>query len=325
LKSKITASAPGKLMLFGEHAVVYGRPCIVTAVDQRIRVSVQKLTEKELQIEAPDVGILNYKKNINKIGHGNDIPKGVRFIEYAIKNFKNKFGLPSGVKIETKSDFSSKFGFGSSSAATVATLKAVSELFRVKLTMKGLFDLSYKTVLGVQGVGSGFDLAAAIWGGTIYFVTGGKKIAPLNTGKLSLVIGYTGIKADTPTLVKKVGELCKNNKKETDKIFDIIGVIVEDAKKALLKGDFKKLGSLADINQGLLDSLGVSTKELFNLTAAAREGGAYGAKLSGAGGGDCMISFVNSRYRNAARRAIRIVGGTVLDVETGAEGVRIEK
>jgi mevalonate kinase len=312
-------------MLFGEHAVVYGRPCIVTAVDQRIRVSVQKLAERQLQIEAPDVGISEYKKDINKIGRGKNIPKGAMFIEYAVRNFKKKFGLPTGIKIETKSDFSSKFGFGSSSAAIVAALKAISELFQSKLTQRELFDLSYKTVLQVQGVGSGFDLAAAIWGGTIYFVGGGKKIIPIKLDSLPLVVGYTGIKADTSTLVKQVGSLFKTEKKIVEMIFETIENIVNSAKTAFPAKDYRKLGELMNLNQGLLDSLGVNTKELSDLIIAVRSKGAYGAKLSGAGGGDCMIALVDGKHKKDIEVAIIKAGGKVLDVKTGADGVRIEK
>lgn len=325
MKNEVTASAPGKLMLFGEHAVVYGKPCIVTAVDARIEVIVKKIIKPILSINAPEVGVINYKKDIDKLEKNKKILKGAKFIEFAVKNYRNIYGLTSGLAITTKSSFSSKFGFGSSSAVTVATLKAISELFKKRLSKKQLFDLSYKTILEVQGVGSGFDLASAIWGGTIYFVTGGKNISPINANNLPLMVGYTGVKADTSVLVKKVGEFCKDNKKETDKIFDLMEVVVEDARKAIVKGNYKKVGSLTNINQGLLDSLGVNTKELSDLIIAARNSGAYGAKLSGAGGGDCMICFVNSKRKNIVKNAIIKAGGTILSVKTGAKGVRIER
>lgn len=323
-KNKVTASAPGKLMLFGEHSVVYGKPCIVTAVNQRIWVSIQKLDERKLQISAPDVSVLDYKLNLDKAGLGKHIPKGAIFIEYAVRNFKNKFDLPTGIKITTKSDFSSKFGFGSSSATTVATIKALSELFKVRLSLKQLFDLSYETVLQIQGIGSGFDLAAAIWGGTLYFVGGGKKIVPIKTSKIPLIVGYTGIKADTATLVKKVGSFYKTKRKTVRKIFEMIEDIVSSAKIAFLKNDFKNLGELMNLNQGFLDSLGVNTKELSDLIFAARDGGAYGAKLSGAGGGDCMIALTGNRHKATVEHAIKKAGGTILDVKPGADGVKIE-
>lgn len=325
MKNKVAVSAPGKLMLFGEHAVVYGRPCIVTAVDQRIRVTAEKLASNELAVDAPEVGIKAYRKNIAELGDGAEIPKGVKFIEFAVKNFKNSFGLTGGVIISTKSDFSSEFGFGSSSAVTVAVVKALSELFQKKLSKKALFDLSYKTVLEIQGVGSGFDLAAAIWGGTLFFVGGGKVIKPLKTRGLPLVVGYTGVKADTTTLVHQVGELYKFQKAEVEGIFDSIEKTVEEAKVAIEDSNIEKLGELMNINQSLLAKLGVDSAKLDNLINAALGAGAHGAKLSGAGGGDCMIALVAKDKRSEVEKRITIAGGTVLSVETGAEGVRVEK
>jgi mevalonate kinase len=325
LKNKVTVSAPGKLMLFGEHAVVYGKPCIVTAVDQRIRLTAEKLASNELVVDAPDVGISGYRKDTGKLGVGMEIPKGVKFIEFTVKNFKNVYGLPGGVKINTKSDFSSEFGFGSSSAVTVAVVKALSELFQTKLSKKALFDLSYKTVIEIQGVGSGFDLAAAIWGGTLYFVGGGEVIKPFKTRSLPLVVGYTGIKADTATLIRQVGELYKSQKAEIEGIFDSIQEIVEAAKIAIEDSNLKKLGELMNANQNLLAKLGVNSSELNNLVTAALASGALGAKLSGAGGGDCMIAVVGKDKRKDVAEAIEKAGGQVIDINTNAEGVKIEK
>ena len=170
-------------MLFGEHAVVYNHPCLVTAVDQRIKATVSLLDQEEFQLEAPDVKVSNYIKKISQIGKG-DILKGAQFVEIAVKNFYYKYNLKKGIRIETSSEFSSEFGFGSSSASTVCVIKALSQIFGLSLSNKEIFDLSYKTVLDIQEKGSGFDVAAAVYGGTIYFLTGGEKIEPLNISNL---------------------------------------------------------------------------------------------------------------------------------------------
>ena len=133
--NKIIVSAPGKLMLFGEHAVVYDHPCLVTAVDQRMRATVEVLKTSDFELEASDVDVTNYKKPISELGKG-DIPKGAKFVEIAIKNIYEKFGLKKGLRVTTTSEFSSKFGFGSSSASTVCTIKALSKLFEKKLNRK---------------------------------------------------------------------------------------------------------------------------------------------------------------------------------------------
>ena len=291
---KIKASAPGKLMLFGEHAVIYNRPCLVTAVNKRISVEVSENNKNEIFVNAPDVGISKYRCQLCNLGKRKKMPKGLRFVEQGLINFYKEYGIKKAVKIKTKSEFSSKFGFGSSSAVTVALLMTLAKLWKIRIGKQKLFSLAYKTVLDVQGVGSGFDLATAIWGGTVYFVTGGKVILPIKTKKWPLIIGYTGIKADTPTLVRKVNHLYEKYPKIVNQIFDNMAQITKKAKREAKKQNYKILGELMNINQGLLDSLGVGIDRLSRLNSAARNAGAYGAKLSGAGGGDCMIALVRN-------------------------------
>lgn len=378
---QVTLSAPGKLMLLGEHAVVYGHPCIVTAVGQRMFLTAEIDKDPNFTFEAQDVGVHGHKKPMSGLGQG-VVEKNARFVELAVKNFFEyirhaEFSSASpkipkqvqddkiGVCITTKSEFSSTLGFGSSSAATVCAIKALCELFSVKLTNKDLFKIAYKTVLDVQGKGSGFDVAAAIYGGTLYFVTGGKKIdqliPPRHSGKrsrlnresasrideitdsgvaapgtvwnlaalprmteLPLVVGYSGMKADTVTLINQVADKAKRYPKVIENIYSSIEEIVKMAKIAFLKEDWVTLGELMNFNQGYLEALGVSTDKLSAMIHAARNAGAYGAKLSGAGGGDCMISLVTSNKQQVTR-AIEKAGGEVIDVETNAEGVRVEK
>jgi mevalonate kinase len=324
LNKRVEISAPGKLMLFGEHAVIYDRPCIVTAVDQRMRVSAELTGRKFIRIEAPDVGVKGYTEKIGSAAKSG-LPRGARFTGTAVRNFFDRYKIGSGVMIRTKSEFSSEFGFGSSSAVTAAVLKACSELFGIEISNKELFELSYKTVLDVQGLGSGFDLAAAIWGGTIYFKSGGVEIAPLNVNHLPLTVGYTGIKADTPTLVRHVADFYARDENLAGRIFDAMSEIVERARVSLSELDLENLGYLMNINQGLLDSLGVNNLELSKLIYGARQAGALGAKLSGAGGGDCMIALSPDPHKELVEQAVESLGGKVLKIKIGAPGVQREQ
>jgi mevalonate kinase len=311
-------------MLFGEHAVVYGQPCIVTAVNQRISISLKVRNDRNVRINAPDVSLTDYVEKIDDLGK-EGTPKGSRFISCAVKNFFEFSKVSFGLDIETKSDFSSKFGFGSSSAVTVAAIKALSQLIGKDMDNGQVFDLSYKTVLDVQGVGSGFDVAAAVWGKTIYFIKGGEKTESVQSSSLPLVVGYTGIKADTPTLVRQVADFYQQKKEFTSGLFTFIGKIVKESKTALTGGNFEKLGLLMNRNQEILQELGVSSPILDKLIQASLQAGAYGAKLSGAGGGDCMIAIVSPQTKHSVERAIEGSGGEVLRVQTQAEGVRSEK
>lgn len=322
--NKVTVSAPGKLMLLGEHAVVYNHPCLVTAVDQRMWATVEVINEPIFELHAPDVKLIDYRKLISKIGYG-EIPKEAKFVEMAVKEIL-RFAQNDrvGVRVTTKSEFSSQFGFGSSSASTVCTIKAVSEILGFNLTNKEVFDLSYKTVLGIQGKGSGFDIAAAVYGGTLYFVTGGKVIEPLKIDLLPLVVGYSGVKADTVSLINKVKESFVNRQDKLNAIFNGIENLVNQGKEALIKMNWQTLGNLMNKNQDLLKELGVSIEKLDNMIKGALSAGAYGGKISGAGGGDCMIATTTENKKLAVEEAIIHAGGKVINVETNAEGVRVE-
>lgn len=301
---KIKVSAPGKLMLFGEHAVVYNRPAIVTAVSSRIHVEIEKI-KSGFKIEFPQV-------------------KDVRFVDETIRVFRKYYPFDFGLWIKTKNDFSTQYGFGSSSAVTVALLYGLSKIIGKNLTKNEIFKLGYEINLNVQGVGSGFDIAAATYGKTLYFLTGGKIIEEIKIGDLPLIVGYSGIKADTPLIVKKLKEKIKRNQKKYEKIFDEIADIVKMVKNFLLKKDWQKVGELMNKNQQLLKDLGVSTDKLDKMCQAAIENGAFGAKLSGAGGGDCMIALAPKERFEAVKKGITKVGGEIIEVNANAQRVILE-
>ena len=317
----VTTSAPGKLMLFGEHAVVHKRPCLVMSVDSRMNVSLNRRKDGKINLNAPDLKIKDYCFPL--VDLKNSHPKETQFVLAAIKNFFEKYKIKSGLEIKTKSKISSKYGLGSSSAVTVSTIKGLAELFKIKITKKELFDLSYKTVLDIQGVGSGFDVAAAVYGGILYFIIGGKTIEEIRAERIPILVGYTGIKADTPTLVKMISKRLLNEPKKINKIFDEIKKIVDLAKVEIENSNWKRVGELMNLNQDLLRDLGVSSEKLEDLIKAALKAGAWGAKLSGAGGGDCIITMAEKENYDKIKKAIEKAGGKIISVKFPAEGVKI--
>jgi len=317
----VTTSAPGKLMLFGDHAVVYDRPCIVTAIDQRIKVTVTRIQTTEFILHAPEVHLPNYSVPIAELR--TNTPKGALFLETLYAHFLERFPQIGGIEIQTTSDFNSSFGFGSSSASTVAFCRGLSELFEILLTKKELFDLCYQTVLSVQGVGSGFDIASAIWGGTIYYVKPASVVEQLDAKEMPLIVGYTGIKADTATLIKQVADQRNKHFAEVEKIFDQIADITESAQLAISGEDWSQTGQLMNSQHKLLKKLHVSSRELNTLISASVEFGAFGAKLSGAGGGDCMIALTDLENEVKVTEAIEAVGGEIMNVKMHAVGVQV--
>jgi len=322
----VTASAPAKLMLYGEHAVVYGVPCVVTAVDLRVRVSVALRRDDRVTIRTPMLAE-SFTIRTDEVMCGAPVPPAVHFVVAALRACWQTTA-PCGLDLHTRADFSHSYGLGSSSAVTVATVKALNAATGASLDAQQVFRLSYDAVLDAQrGIGSGYDVAAAAFGGTLYYITPGDVIEPLTREELPLVIGYSGIKASTTEWVRRVAELRERHPALVQHIWRLTQDLVDEARGALMRRDWAACGRLMDINHGLLSALGVSTGPLDSLVHAARAAGAYGAKLSGAGGGDCMIALADEDRRSSVTAALNGSGlpaAGVVTVRTGAEGVRIE-
>lgn len=298
----IKTSAPGKLLLLGDYSVVYGHPCIVTAVDKRLYVEASIIDAQEDLINTPQV-------------------KESRFVLETIAYMKEQFQLSQSIQINTKGDFSHQVGLGSSSAVTVATVEAINQLFKLHLTKKDIFTISYRVNLLIQGVGSGFDIAAATYGKTIRYVKGGVELKELSLSSLPLVVGYSGIKADTPYYIRKVAEAFKQRQMELNELFASMHSLVDEATSALQNSDFQTVGNCFNEGHGILQKLGVSIPKLDSMVNSARNAGAWGAKLSGAGGGDCMIALVPPDRTQKVKDAIERVGGEIIMVGLQANGV----
>lgn len=325
---QIRVSAPGKLMLLGEHAVVHARPCLVTAMDARLymTLALDSPDSDMLTIHAPDVGVDALQRPLHEaFSGGQALDKGTRFIESAVAVFREHRPFNRGVRITTQSDFSSQLGLGSSSATVACTLFGLAQMFGVQLTPRALFDLGLQAIFRVQQTGSGFDLASTIYGGTLYYHSAEpREIVPLNVPHLPLMAAYTGVKADTPTFVRRVGERMAHWPATIERMFDVMAEMVEQGREALIRSDWVRLGELFDIQHGLAHALGVDTPETVRLVFAAREAGAYGAKLSGAGGGDCIIVLAPEDRRDALTAALQAAGGELVDIAPNAPGVRLE-
>jgi len=282
----ISASASGKLFLFGEHAVVYGYPAIVLSLDKKITVNVERtLVDRDLIFVSKDTNDRLIKKTLEI------------FREVATK----ASGGGSNLKIISKADFSDKLGLGSSSAVVVATIKALSKFYDLNLSNKEIFDLSYKAILSTQPGN----------GGIIYYQKPGK-INLMSGVSLPLIIAYSGEKAESGKQIEKVRRLYLSKTKETRQIFEDIALIVNEAEKSIKDKDFVYLGKLMMKNHKLLKQLNISTKKLDSLVDVAAAAGAYGAKLSGAGGGDCIIALAAENKRQQVCQKINEVGGIIL-------------
>ena len=311
-------------MLFGEHAVVYGYPCIVTAVNLRYSVTMERVQGPTIAIDTPVMRKFgqHFSAPIDTILRQTQYPRAAAFVLAAVKRFHNQYPFEGGLTIQTDGPEIS-YGLGSSSAVTVASIAALAELFKVTVSSAEVYTMAVDAVLEVQGKGSGFDVASAIYGGTLYFEKGGKVIEPLEVPELPIVIGFSGDKVSTTNLIDQVAGLKARHPETVEGIFEVMHEIVWQASRFLDIQDWESLGDLMNINQGLLDGLGVSTPQLAKQIFAARKAGAFGAKLSGAGGGDCMFALVDPGKKQQVSEAIEKAGGNLVGLNTGVNGVRI--
>lgn len=318
---KIIISSPGKLMLFGEHAVVYGQHCLVVAINEYLKTSLTKIPQKKLIIDFCE---LHHEVVIDEIDK-NNFHDLFKFVESVVFNFYQKFPQKIGVKINVLRHFSCDYGFGSSAAITAAVTKGLFKLFSIKSAGRELFDLGYKSILDAQKVGSGFDLASSLFGGLIFFQTGGKKIEKIEKN-VDFLVCFTGVKANTPKIILELKQRFVNRQKLLNKYFDEIDKIVIQAKNEIFGlNRLQKIGELMNKNQVILSKLGVSTPKIDLLVKTALDAGAYGAKISGAGGGDCIIIVASPENRKLVERKLRENGGKIIDVKIEQKGTFVKK
>jgi len=325
MSQKVVASAPGKVILYGEHSVVYGEPAIAIALSKRAYAAVYSSSASSIEIHATDYGVkAEFPIERTKINVEHEKFKILQPILEACLQVLEYTNTRRGLKVIVKSQIPREAGLGSSAAVAVSTIAAVSSLIEANLTPQIISKLAYEAEKIVHKTPSGIDNTIATFGGAVLFQKG--NITEIKVRKnLPLIIGNTGVKRSTKQLVLKVKSLKDKYEDIVTPIIKNIGFLVSRALKALNEGDLQTLGELMNINQGLLDALGVSTREIAKLIYAARNAGAYGAKLTGAGGGGCVIALVPLKKQNVIAEAIKREGGEPIITEISLKGVKIEE
>ena len=284
------ASAPGKVILFGEHAVVYGRPAIaVPVVDVRAQATLEAAPSNAgFRIVAPDL-----ERDYLLIDAAPDDPltKTVQItLEYLGQN-----RLPNAT-LHVTSTIPLGRGLGSGAAISAAVVRATVDFFGKTFPTETVSNLVYQVEKLYHGTPSGIDNTVISYEQPVYFIKGRPVQRLKVVNPFTLIIGDTGIVASTRKLVGGVRQRWQVDTQRYEGYFDEMGVIARHAKIIIeQKGmSVQALGKLMNENQELLESIGVSSSELEQLVVAARAAGAWGAKLSGAGGGGTIIALVPS-------------------------------
>jgi len=307
-------TAPGKVILFGEHAVVYGRPAIavpVTEVQARAEVR-DAPAGTGITIVARDLGRTFSLRALDPED------REAMALAHTVRNTLRRLGIAAEPDLHITISSSVPIGRGLGSGAAVATalVRALAAHLGGYLTARDVSDLVYQTEVLHHGTPSGIDNTVIAFGKPVFFIRGQRDEVFWPGRPFQLVIGDTGISSPTREVVGSVRRAWEADPAAYEARFDAIAAIVEDARRAIIEGNLPALGRLMNDNQRELEAIGVSSPELETLIGAARQAGALGAKLSGAGRGGNMIALVEDSARERVRLAL---------VAAGARGVIITR
>lgn len=348
MAKKVRASVPAKVILFGEHFVVYGKRALATAINQRLAVEVSDREEDGYHVKIENIPTFGLELDLEG-GARRAYPykdygsatKAVAYVKESIAYLEERYGLSGGgVEIEIKSEIPLSAGLGSSAATCVATIAALKEYFGLSGDLEAIRNDAHHVELTVQGAASPIDTAISTYGGYVLIERNEVKRLPL--AGLDLIVGCIGsiplnmgtkkaseIGLKTKRVVEEVKKRKENFNAIFDYIFDAADEITAQAIKAIEANDFANLGALMYINHGLLDAIGVVPGRLSELVKVSQALGALGAKVTGAGGlnemggvGSVIVLPKESGAR--IKTALDIAGALVMDVKTGEGGLKLE-
>lgn len=280
------STAPGKTILFGEHAVVFGQPAIaVPVIERQAKVKILPLIGSptdQIQFIAPQIQLEQNYFDLDK-------HHPFRIALEEVKNFLDISHYPA-CKIHLSSTIPISSGLGSSAAISVALINALFSFIGYKAPEVLLSELAYKVEIEFHGTPSGIDNAVIAYRKPVFFQKG-KDIEFINPGEdFVIIIADSGIRGNTKVAVAGVRERWVNDTILFEEYFKRIGEISYQAKIALENGEQEKLGDLMNSNQALLRKIGVSHPSLDNLIQISMDHGGLGAKLCGGGlGGNIII------------------------------------
>lgn len=294
----------GKVILLGEHAVVHGAPAIAAGLTRGATATATPVER------GPSTLVIGDSTRASSDGDGE--------LDRAFRAVLDAAGATRPLSVRATTELPPGAGLGCSAALGVAIGRAVDAALGHAPTLDDSVARAMAWEQVFHGNPSGVDAAVSARGGCVRFVRG-VGVTPLRLARpLTLVIGDTGQPSLTRAMVEHVARLVERRPDLAEKSWRAVRSLVANAEHALRHGDLKALGQLLDLNQMVLAGLGVSTTTLERMCALAREAGALGAKLTGAGGGGCMLALVDGR-EGPVTRALEAEGFRAFDVTIGVD------
>ncbi|MCZ2127829.1 MAG: mevalonate kinase [Anaerolineales bacterium] len=295
------SSAPGKIILFGEHAVVYSRPALAAPIRQaRVEAEVLDSDSPGLWLDAP---LINFHGELSALPADHPISRVFSDLFQRLS-----LSAPPDLRVSIKSDLPVAAGLGSGAAVSVALLRALSEFLHQPLPVEQVNQMTFEIEKLYHGSPSGIDNAVIAYDMPVYFIKG-KPIETFACAKpFTLVVADTGVPAPTKESVGGVRRLWLRDTNRFEALFDEIAQISTMARHFIETGRPEALGELMNQNHEFLQEMTVSSAELDALVATARKAGALGAKLSGGGRGGNMIALTNQAQAQSVAQALTSAG-----------------
>jgi len=278
----------GKVILFGEHGVVHGRPALAAGLARGVTATAIAADADALVVEAWDLEVSPSPEAEQPLG---------RALWEVLRRFD---GERAPLRVTAEVALPAGAGLGCSAALGVAVIGAVDEALGAKRSPEALAEACLVWERVFHGNPSGVDSAMAAMGGVAVFRRGETLVPIVPRTPIRLVIADSGETSSTMSMVAEVARQHERAPARIDAVFDGMAAIVQNGRLAVETGDLRSLGQLMTLNQTLLNTLMISTAKLEEMCSAAREAGALGAKLTGAGGGGCMIALVDTVARGEA-------------------------
>ena len=291
---KSIASAPGKVILFGEHFVVYGVKAILCYINKRVTVTAEKTSERKISINSK-IGKLELEPD-KPISEINSPLKPFYYL--ANKAVENK---DTGIHIQIDSEIPLGAGLGSSSACCVAGAAAIFKLFG-DISKEEILELAIEAERTIFENTSGADCTVCTYGGIMEYDKnkGFKKIE--HEPNFQLIIINSNIEHSTQSMVSKVKEFENKNKEEFSKLSNLESKLVEDVLKLVKENKIQEIGQKMNQNQEYLENIGISNKELTKMIKIGQES-SFGVKITGSGGGGCIFALTNeSNLQNILKK-----------------------
>ena len=282
----IKYSAPGKIILFGEHAVVYGHPAIATAIGLRASSDVQESTDGNISLSVPI-----FPNECFEISEKKNIPAELESFRYILLKLSKHTASNNVPSIRLSSTIPSSSGLGSSAATAVSLTASILAFYGEECNLQTVNDIAFEAEQITHGTPSGIDNAISTYGGGIIYENGSISKLSSELPASTLLIIESGVQRQTKKIVEKVRKIKDRKPQFVNSIFDQMAEITYDAKKNIESGDIVEVGQLMNKNNELLEKLGVGIPEFKGIIKILDKTKVLGRKITGAGGGGCLISL----------------------------------